>query len=103
MRVQAGKKVITGPANISPNGISCKSDTYIPPFREVQINIAVPRDGGSGSPKVPIRCSGVVVKSEKEPGGNRYDVYLYFTDLDAGLRRQLEKCLEAPPAPAGGN
>ncbi len=103
MRIQAGKKVITGPANISPNGISCKSDTFIPPFREVQINVVVPCDGRSGSPEVPICCSGVVVKSEKEPDGDRYDVYLYFTDMDAGARRRLEKYLEAAPAPVGGN
>ena len=96
--VQEGAKIVAGATNISPYGISCKSDAYIPPFREVQINVVVP--GGRGTP---IHCSGVVVKSEKEKKGSRYDVHLYFTDMDDNSRRRLKKYLKTASASVGGD
>lgn len=90
----AKAKVVTGPANVFPNGISCKSDTYIPPFREVQINLVFPAGQKYPPDEKSVQCSGVVVKSEKEVNGDRYDVHLYFTDICDEARQRLERYLK---------
>jgi len=86
--------IMTGVADLSANGIFCKSDTYIPTFREVEINVIIPDQASSRSRSKGIRCSGVVVKCEKEKAGERYEVALYFTDINISDRTRIRKYLK---------
>jgi len=88
--------VKTETADIFAHGISCKSETYIPPFHEVQIQVSIPSPNSSEGRKKTICCSGVVVKSEKEAMGDRYNVDLYFTDICQPDLKLLRKFLKRP-------
>ena len=90
--------IIPERADIYSNGISCLSDTYIPPFREVEINVFLPEDGADKANNTAIKGSGVVVKSEKEDEGERYNVHLYFTDIADSDRQLLREYIENTPA-----
>lgn len=90
--------IMTESADISANGIFCKSDTYIPTFREVEINVIIPDHTSSDSRKTDIRCSGVVVRCEKERTGDHYEVALYFTDINLSDRARIRKYLRTGPA-----
>lgn len=89
-------RIIIEPANISLNGISCKSGSFIPLFREVEISVILPQKHSSRRKKDPLRYSGVVVKCEKEKKGDRYDVHLYFIDITDKQRKQLREYLKVP-------
>jgi len=71
--------VKTETADIFAHGISCKSETYIPPFHEVQIQVSIP------SPN-----------SSEEAMGDRYNVDLYFTDICQPDLKLLRKFLKRP-------
>ena len=90
--------IMTEPADISTNGISCKSDSFIPPFHEVQINVIIPFGDHPRPRKTTIQCSGVVVSCEKEKSGGRYDVSLYFTEIKRSDRKFLRDYLSYPAA-----
>ena len=91
--------IIPHRADIYPNGISCVSDTYIPPFREVEINVFLPENAGFQKPNSAIKGAGVVVKSEKEAEGDRYNVHLYFTDIADSDRRLLQEYIKTDHPP----
>jgi len=93
--------IIPERADIFSNGISCLSDTYIPPFREVEINVFLPESGTASPADTAIKGSGVVVKSEKEEEGERYNVQLYFTDIADSDRQLLQEYINNTPGAEG--
>ncbi|MCX6350179.1 MAG: PilZ domain-containing protein [Candidatus Aureabacteria bacterium] len=83
--------IVSANAAISPNGIGCTSDSYIPLFHEVRINVSFfsgPEAQLSGQA---ISCSGVVVSCEKIHGTRRYWIELYFTDIERKHRLRLRR------------
>lgn len=82
-------RIIADTINISSSGIYCQCDHPIPLFREIQVIIMLP-----GVVK-PIICSGVVVRSEKVPGKERYNLAIFFEDIQPedknGLAGYVEK------------
>ena len=89
--------IMTDQIDICANGLSCKSETFIPPFREVRINMLIPseRDGGHHDT---VECSGVVVRCDPEEAGGRFDVDLYFTDITEAGRLLLQSYLKDSPS-----
>lgn len=81
-------KVIADTINISSSGIYCQCDHTIPLFREIQMVIMVP-----GIAK-PIICSGVVVRSEKVPGKERYNLAIFLEDIQPEDKNQLTGYVE---------
>lgn len=81
-------RVIADTINISSSGIYCQCDSVIPLFREIQVVVMLP-----GVVK-PIICSGVVVRSEKVPGKERYNLAIFFEDIQPGDKNQLAGYVE---------
>lgn len=81
-------RIIADTINISALGIYCQSDHAIPLFREIQVAIMLP-----GVSK-PIGCSGVVVRSEKIPRKERYNLAIFFEDILPEDKEQLSKYIE---------
>lgn len=68
--------------NISSSGMYMETNYPVPLFREVGIGIKLP-----GIERL-IECTGVVVRSEKIPGKERYNLAIFFGDVqpeDKGL------------------
>lgn len=62
--------------NISSSGMYMESNASVPLFREVSIGIKLP-----GMEEL-IECTGVVVRSEKVPGKERYNLAIFFSDIE---------------------
>lgn len=61
--------------NISSSGMYIESNYPVPLFREIGIGIKLP-----GLERL-IECTGVVVRSEKIPGKERYNLAIFFEDI----------------------
>jgi len=81
-------KIIADTINISSSGIYCQSSQPIPLFREIELNIMLPNI------KKPIDCAGVVVRSEKAPSKDRYNIAVFFNDISPEDKKQLSAYIE---------
>lgn len=81
-------KIIAHTINISTTGIYCQGDRPIPLFREIEIEIHLPL-----APKS-IKCSGVIVRSEKIPGKERYNLAIFFVGLSPKNKELLLQYVE---------
>lgn len=84
-------RIIANTINISASGIYCQSASAIPLFREISVKIKLP-----GVAEI-IECSGVIVRCEKVPGKELYNLAIFFEELfqkDKGhLSGYVEKVL----------
>lgn len=74
--------------NISSSGMYMESNYSIPLFREISIGIKLP-----GIEKL-IECVGVVVRSEKIQGKDRYNVAIFFEDIEPLDKQKLAEYVE---------
>lgn len=74
--------------NISTSGMYMESDCPIPLFREIGIGIKLP-----GIEKL-LECTGVVVRSEKVPGKERYNLAIFFEDIQPEDKNLLADYVE---------
>ena len=75
-------KTIVRVVNISSAGIYCESEKEIPLFREIQVTVKLPEIDKT------LECSGVVVRSERIPKKDCFNLAIYFDDItpkDKGL------------------
>jgi len=82
--------------NLSKNGIRCQIDRSIPLFREIAVNLVLPRSGrarGRGEPEV-LQCSAVVVGCGRIGKSDRYDMAAYFVGLSKERKKRLEDCIK---------
>ena len=74
--------------NLSTSGAYCTVSKFIPPMTKLQVAFEVP----NGPRRVPIRCSGVVVRVEpvvNSPEEGRYHMAIFFNDLSARDREAI--------------
>ena len=76
-------RIIADTTNISASGIYCQIDHSIPLFREIGISIKVPGIAET------IECSGAIVRCEKVPGNERYNLAIFFEDLSIENKSRL--------------
>lgn len=81
-------RIVADTINISSSGIYCQCDRPIPLFREIQVIIMLP-----GVIK-PIICSGVVVRSEKVSGKERYNLAIFFEEIQPEDKNELASYVE---------
>lgn len=74
--------------NISSSGMYMESNYPVPLFREISVGIKLP-----GIEKL-IECTGVVVRSEKEPGKEFYNLAIFFEDIQPGDKSVLADYVE---------
>lgn len=74
--------------NISSSGMYLESNKQIPVFREIAIGIKLP-----GIEDL-IECTGVVVRSEKISGKDKYSIAIFFEDIEQEDKELLGKYVE---------
>lgn len=74
--------------NISSSGMYMEVDYSIPLFREISVGIKLP-----GISQL-IECVGVVVRSEKVPGKDRYNIAIFFEDIEPEDKQRLTEYVE---------
>lgn len=87
-------RIIADTINVSASGMYCQSDRSIPLFREIGIRIKL-----SGIAAV-IECSGIIVRCDKVPGKERYNLAIFFEDLSLKEKGYLSSYVEKKLAKA---
>jgi hypothetical protein len=85
--------VLDNEFHLSHKGITFVTDTFLPEWTEVGVEMRMPSQGARR--EQPISCRGVVVQCARREQGKGFDVALVFLDLSKRAKTQL--C----PAPAG--
>ena len=75
--------------HLSHKGITFVTDTYMPEWTEVGVELQMPRRGQ------PIICRGVVVQCARREQGKGFEVALVFLDLPKRAQAQLS--VSPPP------
>jgi len=89
IEIESQKSDISGHAlNISTSGMYLECDNSIPLFREIRVGIKLP-----GVDEL-IECTGVVVRSEKDPKKDCYDVAIFFEDIDVEDKEKLASYID---------
>lgn len=80
--------------NLSLGGLYCTSTADFPEMTRLAVRLMLPIDGNG---MAPLDLEAVVVRREKLPAANgnpRYDLALYFTDVQSTAKEQLRRYLE---------
>jgi hypothetical protein len=75
--------------NLSPKGITFLTDTFMPEWMEVGVEMRLPQSGARRDQQVDIGCRGVVVQCARRSQGNGFKVVLMFLDLPKRAQAQL--------------
>ena len=79
--------------HLSHKGITFVTDTFMPEWTEVGVEMRMPSQGARRDQ--PISCRGVVVQCARCEQGKGFEVALVFLDLTK--RAQAQLCLTPPP------
>jgi c-di-GMP-binding flagellar brake protein YcgR len=89
IEIESQKSDVSGHAlNISTSGMYLECDNHIPLFREIRVGIKLP-----GVDDI-IECTGVVVRSDKDPKKDCYDVAIFFEDIEPEDKEKLAECID---------
>lgn len=82
---QQKKKILAHAVNISSCGMYLVSNHPISLFREIGVGIKLP-----GIEKL-IECSGVIVRSEKDPSKGHYNLAIFFDNIAREDKKRLSE------------
>ena len=80
--------------DLSPKGITFLTDTFLPEWMEVGVEMRLPQSGARRDHRLEIGCRGVVVQCTRRAQGKGFEVVLMFLDLSKRAQAQLS----IPPA-----
>ena len=84
--------------NLSLGGLYCTSTTDFPEMTRLAVRLMLPlNDPSSGNGTEPVDVEAVVVRREannRSSGRTRYDLALYFTNVDDEIRSQLQRYID---------
>ena len=83
--------------NLTPKGLTFLTDTFMPEWMEVGVEMRLPPTGARRDQRMDIGCRGVVVQCTSRSQGKGFEVVLMFLDLSKRAQAQLSV---APPAVA---
>lgn len=91
--------------NLSTSGLYFKSDLPVEPMTRFELEIMFPSTDGreNGNGPFSIKGEGTVVWSAADvddPGGNRFEVGVFFSRLDPAGRKRLEAHVDEMDRPA---
>ena len=75
--------------DLSPKGITFVSDTFLPEWMEVGVEMRLPPSGARRDQRLDIGCRGVVVQCTRRAQGKGFNVVLMFLDLPKRAQAQL--------------
>jgi hypothetical protein len=85
-------------SNLSPKGITFVTQTYLPEWTEVGVEMKLPPTGARRDRHVD--CRGVVVQCARQPTGKGFEVSLLFLDLPKGAAARLAVSPRTAPTPS---
>jgi hypothetical protein len=74
---------------LSPNGVTFKSDAALPAWTEVDMELQLPARKIASANANKIGCRGVVVHCKKQNKSGVYDVALLFCDVPPSTQQKL--------------
>jgi len=74
---------------LSPKGITFVTDTFMPEWTEVGVEMRLPNSGARRDQHTDIGCRGVVVQCARREQGKGFEVVLMFLDLPKRAQAQL--------------
>jgi len=77
--------------NISHSGICFSSQREIALFRELELSLMLPYKDDQ---EIPIKCSGIVVRCDKEEDDDNYQIALFFIDISMATQKNLATFME---------
>ena len=75
--------------DLSPKGITFLTDTFMPEWMEVGVEMRLPPTGARRDQRMDIGCRGVVVQCTSRGQGKGFEVVLMFLDLPKRAQAQL--------------
>jgi hypothetical protein len=75
--------------DLSPKGMTFVTDTFMPEWMEVGVEMRLPGPGARRDQSTDIGCRGVVVQCSRRAQGQGFDVVLMFLDLPKRAQAQL--------------
>ena len=75
--------------NLSPKGMTFVTDTFMPEWMEVGVEMRLPNSGARRDQRTDIDCRGVVVQCTRRGQGTGFEVVLMFLDLPKRAQAQL--------------
>ncbi|MGD1019271.1 MAG: hypothetical protein ABSA12_08115 [Verrucomicrobiia bacterium] len=75
--------------DLSPKGITFSTDTFLPEWMEVGVEMRLPHSGTRRDQRLDIGCRGVVVQCARRGQGKGFEVVLMFLDLPKRAQAQL--------------
>ena len=75
--------------DLSPKGITFLTDTFMPEWMEVGVEMRLPQSGARRDQRLDIGCRGVVVQCARRSQGKGFEVVLMFLDLPKRAQAQL--------------
>ena len=74
---------------LTPNGLTFLTDTFMPEWMEVGVEMRLPQSGARRDQRLDIGCRGVVVQCARRGQGKGFEVVLLFLDLPKRAQAQL--------------
>ena len=81
---------------LSPKGITFATDTYLPEWTEVGVEMRLPNPGARRDQSIDIDCRGVVVQCAQRDRAKGFEVVLLFLDLPKRAQAHLSATPSAP-------
>ena len=73
--------LVTETRNLSRSGAYCRVNKYIEPMTKLRIYLLLPFKKNDKIVTKKISCSGVIVRTESDPGNDHFNVAIYFNDV----------------------
>ena len=91
LKVKRSRKaaVLDKAFNLSPKGMTFVTDTFMPEWMEVGVEMRLPNSGARRDQRTDIDCRGVVVQCTRRGQGTGFEVVLMFLDLPKRAQAQL--------------
>jgi c-di-GMP-binding flagellar brake protein YcgR len=91
VRPSTERPMTTESVNISSGGIHCLVRSQVEPATKVGLTILLPSFGRRGKKTQVITCTGVVVRSQRHPSEEEFEVACAFSDIKKEDRLLIEE------------
>ena len=83
--------VVTETRNISGNGAYCRVNRYFEPMAKLQIHLLLTFKKNGRAVTKKVSCQGIVVRVEAQPGGEYFNIAIYFNEINKRDAKYLEE------------
>ena len=90
LKISGGEfDIVTEGKNLSASGAYCTVSQYLEPMTKLKIHFLLPLKKNDKVATKKISCSGVVVRSQAQDEGKKFDTAIYFNEIDEKSRKAI--------------